>query len=69
MIDGFMTAEEIKPLLGIKARPGDLRTLNKYVLTGKLEIKSLSNKRKLYRLISSETKEKNDIINEEWAFC
>lgn len=35
MIDGFYTAEEIKPLLGIKARPGDLRTLNKYVKNGK----------------------------------
>lgn len=47
-----MTAEEIKPLLGIKARPGDLRTLNKYVLAGKIEIKPLSSKRKLYRLCS-----------------
>ena len=42
MIDGFYTAEEIKPLLGIKARPGDLRTLNKYVLKGKLEMRALS---------------------------
>lgn len=35
MIDGFYTAEEIKPLLGLKSRPGDLRTLNKYVKNGK----------------------------------
>ncbi len=52
MIDGFMTAEEIKPLLGIKARPGDLRTLNKYVLKGKLEMRALSPRVKLYRLCS-----------------
>ncbi len=52
MIDGFYTAEEIKPLLGIKARPGDLRTLNKYVLNGKLEMRALSPRVKLYRLCS-----------------
>lgn len=52
MIDGFYTAEEIKPLLGIKARPGDLRTLNKYVLKGKLEMRALSPRVTLYRLCS-----------------
>ncbi len=52
MIDGFMTAEEIKPLLGLKSRPGDLRTLNKYVLKGKLEMRALSPRVKLYRLCS-----------------
>lgn len=34
MIDGFYTAEEIKPLLGLKSQRGDCRTLNKYVLKG-----------------------------------
>lgn len=52
MIEGYYTAEEIKPLLGIKARPGDLRTLNKYVLKGKLEMRALSPRVKLYRLCS-----------------
>ncbi len=46
---GFMTAAEMKSLLGLSARSGDNRTLNKYVKQGKLEIKSFSRKVKLYR--------------------
>lgn len=42
MIDGFYTAEEIKPLLGLKSQRGDCRTLNKYVRKGKLEMRALS---------------------------
>lgn len=56
MIDGFMTAEEIKPLLGLKSRPGDLRTLNKYVKNGKLEVFYYSKKIKVYRPIKTFTK-------------
>lgn len=44
-----MTAAEMKSLLGLSARSGDNRTLNKYVKEGKLEIKVLSRKVKLYR--------------------
>ncbi len=69
MIDGFMTAEEIKPLLGIKARCGDNRTLNKYVIEGKIEIKHLSKKIKLYRLPQQEASKNGTIDNEEWVFC
>lgn len=46
---GFITATEMKSLLGLSARRGDNRTLNKYVKEGKLEIKVLSRKVKLYR--------------------
>ena len=45
--DGFMTAAEMKSLLGLSARHGDNRTLNKYVKQGKLEIKCFSRKVKL----------------------
>lgn len=68
MIDGFYTAEEIKPLLGIKARPGDLRTLNKYVLKGKLEMRALSPRVKLYRLCS-ETVETMKKKRQTWIFA
>lgn len=43
---GFMTAAEMKSLLGLSARSGDNRTLNKYVKQGKLEIKSFSQQSK-----------------------
>ncbi len=49
MIEGYYTAEEIKHQLGLKARPGDTRTINKYVKSGKLEKKSLSRQINLYR--------------------
>lgn len=68
MIDGFYTAEEIKPLLGIKARPGDLRTLNKYVKNGKLEVFYYSKKIKVYRpiLVAISNQEKS-IIEDDWV--
>lgn len=47
--DGFMTAAEMKSILGLSAQNGDNRTLNKYVKEGKLEIKPFSRKVKLYR--------------------
>jgi len=47
--DGFMTAAEMKSILGLSAQSGDNRTLNKYVKEGKLEIKPFSRKVKLYR--------------------
>lgn len=47
--EGFMTAAEMKSLLGLSAQSGDNRTLNKYVKEGKLEIKPFSRKVKLYR--------------------
>lgn len=45
----FMTAAEMKSRLGLSARRGDNRTLNKYVTEGKLEIKVFSKRVKLYR--------------------
>lgn len=47
---GFMTAAEMKSILGLSARNGDNRTLNKYVTEGKLEIKVFSKQVKLYRM-------------------
>lgn len=47
---GFMTAAEMKSILGLSARSGDNRTLNKYVTEGKLEIKVFSKQVKLYRI-------------------
>lgn len=46
---GFMTAAEMKSLLGLSAKRGDNRTLNKYVTEGKLEVKVFSKQVKLYR--------------------
>ena len=45
-----MTADEIKACLGLTAKPGDNRTLNKYVVEGKLDVKCFSKRVKLYRL-------------------
>ena len=47
--DGFMTAAEMKSLLGLSAQSGDNRTLNKYVKEGKLEIKPFSQSKTLQR--------------------
>lgn len=47
---GFITAAEMKSRLGLSARRGDNRTLNKYVTEGKLEIKVFSKQVKLYRI-------------------
>ena len=47
--NGFMTAAEMKEKLGLKSQKRDYRTLNRYVIEGKLEIKILSRKIKLYR--------------------
>ena len=68
MIDGFMPAEEIKQLLGLKSRPGDLRTLNKYVKNGKLEVFYYSKKIKVYRpiLVAISNQEKS-IIEDDWV--
>lgn len=46
---GFMTATEIKAVLGLSTKTSDNRTLNKYVREGKLEVKFFSRKTKLYR--------------------
>ncbi len=46
---GFITAAEMKSRLGLSARRGDNRTLNKYVTEGKLDIKVFSKRVKLYR--------------------
>ena len=69
MIDGFYTAEEIKPLLGLKSRPGDLRTLNKYVLKGKLEMRALSPRIKLYRLCSEAVETTMENKTADLDFC
>lgn len=60
-----MTAEEIKPKLGLRGKSNN--TLNKYVLEGKLELKSLSRQIKLYRLkLTDEPKTEN---NTDLDFC
>ena len=46
---GFMTAAEMKSLLGLSARNGDNRTLNKYVKQGK-QSKALSRENRIYTL-------------------
>ena len=47
---GYMTADEAKACLGLTAKQGDNRTINKYVVEGKLEVKAFSKKVKIYRL-------------------
>lgn len=63
---GYMTADEIKALLGLKSKDGDNRTLNKYVLNGTLEVKSFSRKVKLYR--EADAKQQKQKNNDEWVF-
>lgn len=63
---GYMTADEIKALLGLKSKDGDNRTLNKYVLNGTLEVKSFSRKVKLYR--EADAKQQKQKNNDEWIF-
>ncbi len=65
--DGFVTADKIKTAL--KLKPGtDNRTLNKYVVQGKLEIKSFSKKVKLYRFAKDNNALEN-LNDEEWNFA
>lgn len=62
-----MTAEEMKHYLGLKAREGDNRTLNKYVREGKLDINSLSRKVKMYRLAQDASfNECIKLASEDW---
>lgn len=63
---GYMTADEMKALLGLKSKDGDNRTLNKYVLNGTLEVKSFSRKVKMYREVEETKKTKQH--TEEWIF-
>ena len=64
--NGFMTADEMKAILGLKSQDGDNRTLNKYVLNGTLEVKSFSRKVKMYRIVEENKQTKQHI--EEWIF-
>lgn len=63
----FMTPEEMKKKLGLNPAT-DNRTLNKYVVQGKLEVKTFSNKIKLYRLAQNDNSTEN-FDNEEWIFA
>lgn len=65
--DGFMSADEMKRLLRLKTDT-DNRTLNKYVVQGKLEVKPFSNKVKLYRLAQNDNSTET-FDNEEWIFA
>lgn len=65
--DGFMSADEMKKLLSLKTDT-DNRTLNKYVVQGKLEVKPFSNKVKLYRLAQNDNSNET-FDNEEWIFA
>ena len=62
-----MTPEEMKKKLGLNPAT-DNRTLNKYVVQGKLEVKTFSNKIKLYRLAQNDNSTEN-FDNEEWIFA
>jgi hypothetical protein len=64
--NGYMTADEMKALLGLKSQDGDNRTLNKYVLNGTLEVKSFSRKVKMYRIVEENKQTQQHI--EEWIF-
>ncbi|MBS4773086.1 MAG: hypothetical protein KHX55_02285 [Proteobacteria bacterium] len=65
--EGFMTADEIK--IALKLNPEtDNRTLNKYVVQGKLEIKPFSKKVKLYRFAKNNNTAEN-LNDEEWNFA
>lgn len=65
--DGYMSADEMKRLLRLKTDT-DNRTLNKYVVQGKLEVKPFSNKVKLYRLAQNDNSTET-FNNEEWIFA
>jgi hypothetical protein len=63
---GYMTADEMKSVLGLKSKSGDNRTLNKYVLSGKLAIKSFSRKVKVYKEVDETQPKQNNV--EDWIF-
>ena len=65
--DGYMSADEMTRLLRLKTNT-DNRTLNKYVVQGKLEVKPFSNKVKLYRLAQNDNSTET-FDNEEWIFA
>ena len=65
--NGYKTADEMKACLNLKSKPGDNRTLNKYVLNGTLEVKSFSRKVRMYREIR-ETRVEQENICDEWIF-
>lgn len=56
----------MKSLLNLKAKAGDNRTLNRYVLNGALEVKSFSRKVKMYREVNDNQNKKQEV--EEWVF-
>ena len=59
----------MKIKLGLKPDSKDNRTLNKYVMQGKLEFEPFSKKVKLYRFSSAhKTVIKNDFANDDWFF-
>ncbi|MFV0626998.1 MAG: hypothetical protein ACK5N8_06600 [Alphaproteobacteria bacterium] len=64
----WKTPKEMKETLGILAKNGDNRTLNKYVVMGKLEIKEFSRKIKLYRFPTIENGNNNNNNNNNEEF-
>lgn len=68
MDNGFMNAVEIKKQLNLKVET-DNRTLNKYVIQGKLEVKPLSQKVKLYRLAGNHDASHDNLNDEEWVIA
>lgn len=65
--DGFVNAAEMKRFLNLTIKT-DNRTLNKYVIQGKLEVKPFSNKVKLYRIAKNDNSAET-FDNEEWIFA
>lgn len=66
LLNGYMTAEEMKCALKLKAKEGDNRTLNKYVREGKLDVNPLSRKVHLYKLAGETPKNTQQV--EDWIF-
>ena len=65
MTSDFLTAEEMKAVLKLKAKEGDTRTLKKYVLAGKIIPKYFSRKIIRYKLADDNIMPE---IREEWSF-
>lgn len=65
MTSEFLTAEEMKAVLKLKAKAGDTRTLKKYVLAGKIIPKYFSRKIIRYKLADDNILPD---VREEWSF-
>ena len=65
MTSDFLTAEEMKAVLKLKAKEGETRALKKYVLAGKIIPKYFSRKIIRYKLADDNIMPE---IREDWSF-